>query len=249
MNIDEYIRQNFNCNNVDAITDSSGQVVGYYARNRGNANEIYIPVGAVNNPSLGMVSYIPGSGGSSNDARVLREQIRNNPPDYIISISAGCGDNNNCIQTGLQMAQGLGSNVDRNVTVCFSASGFIGLKRNEELLQSNPNIKTAVISCEPYGEGNFRLTNGNGTNLANSETPIIFAAPDSGFHINMLDLIKDYRNNGLNAFLLETDYGDDAHIATNRDILSSGILDYILGNADNFDTSKGGPNGWEFLKI
>ena len=243
MNIEDYIRQNFNANKVEPITQN-GQVVGYYAQNSRTKNEIYIPVSAVNNQNVGMVSYIPGSGGSNPDANVLRDQIRNYPPNYIISISSGCGDDNNCIQTGLQMAQGLNSNVGRNVTVCFSASGFIGVKRNEELLASNPNIKTAIISCEPYGSFNPQ----NGYNLANSQTPIIFAAPDSGFHIGMLDLIKDYKNNGLNAFLMETDYSSNAHVQTNRDILSSGILAYLLGEADDFDRTKGGGQGWDLLK-
>lgn len=245
MNIEDYIRQNFNANKVEPITQN-GQVIGYYAQNKSTKNEIYIPVSAVNNSSVGMVSYIPGSGGSNPDANVLRDRIFNNPPNYIVSISSGSGDKNNCIQSGLQMAQGVNANVDRNVTVCFSASGFIGVKRNEELLASNPNIKTAVISCEPYGEGNFNAS--SAVNLANSQTPIIFAAPDSGFHINMLDLIKNFKSNGLNAYLLETDYSSDPHVKTNRDILSSGILDYILGDASDFDKSKGGGNGWDFIK-
>ena len=129
MNIEEYIRKNFNANKVQPITQN-GQVVGYYAQNSSTRNEIYIPANIVNNQNVGMVSYIPGSGGSGNDARVLRETIQNNPPNYIISIAAECGDRNNCIQTGLQMAQGLNANVNRNATVCFSASGFVGLNRN-----------------------------------------------------------------------------------------------------------------------
>ena len=155
MDVQQYLLQNYpNVASVEPVT-SNGQVVGYYAKGQSAADSIYVPISAVNNPSVKMVSYMPGSGGSTPDAAVLRQKIQNNPPNYIVSIAAECSDHNNCIQTGYNVAQGLNANVDQNVTMCFSASGFLGLRNTSKFLAEHPNVKTTVISCEPYGESNF----------------------------------------------------------------------------------------------
>ena len=223
------------------VYDSNGNLAGYYCRSN-NSDEIYIPANTSGN--VGMVSYIPGSGGSGNDAQKLRELINSsNPPDYVITIAASCSDRHNCMEAGYKMAQAADLNVTDNVTVCFSASGFLGIERTNNFASKHPEVNSTVISCEPYNTGYFKASNANG--LKDGNCPVIFVAPDSGFHINMLNKIEEYKKQGINAYLLETDYRSGAHIATNRDILTNGILEYILGERDNFDTSRAG--GYDFL--
>lgn len=242
MNVEDYLRQNYsNVKDIETIT-SNGQVVGYFATGSYGHDSIYIPVSAINNSNVGMVSYIPGAGGAGNDASALRDRIHNNPPDYIISIAQTCGDHYSCIDTGYNIAQGLNANVTRNVTVCFSASGFLGINHTESFLESHPDVSSVIISNEPYGSQNLKNTSA----LTSSNTPIIFAAPDSGFHIDMMSLIKSYKDSGLNAYLLETDYSSNAHIMTNKDVLTSGMLDYVLGYSDEFDTTRAG--GYSFFR-
>ena len=214
------------------------EVKGYYAVSA-NGDELYIPANVSGNQ--GMVSYIPGSGGSYNDAAMLRSMITDNPPNYVITIAKTCTDYNNCLEVGYNVAQGAGFNITDNVTVCFSASGFTGIGKTEEFLQNHPDVNTTIVSSEPYGY--YQIENAN--LLRENQTPIIFVAPDSGFHISMMDTIKNYKNNGMNAYLMETDYTANAHIMTNKDVLTNGMLEYLLGYSDSFDQTRAG--GYEIF--
>ena len=241
MRVEESLRQQYPNAKIETVS-SNGQVVGYFAKSTGIS--MYVPTSVANNSNVNMVSYLPGSGGAGNDAAKLREQIANNPPNYIISISSECYDKYNCIESGYNVASAANGKVTNNVTVCFSASGFMGLQRTEEFLEKHPEVKSTVVSSEPYNQTKFKVQ--NATALKKSQTPIVFAAPDSGFHINMMDYIKNFKENGLNTYLLETDYTSGAHIATNRDVLTSGMLEYVLGLKDSFDTTRAG--GYDFIK-
>ena len=122
MDIGQYLRQNYpHVQSVEPVT-VNGEVKGYYAKGDYAWDQIYIPVSALNSSNVGMVSYLPGSGGSGNDAAQLRNRIQSNPPDYIITIAAECSDHHNAIQTGYDMAKGLGINVTNNVTVCHTST-------------------------------------------------------------------------------------------------------------------------------
>ncbi len=248
MSIEEYIKQQYpNASSVEAIT-VDGVVKGYFATGINGYDQLYIPTSALNNSNVGMVSYIPGAGGSGNDAAALRDRIHSgNPPDYIITIASSCGDKQNCMNTGYQAAQALNANVTNNVTVCFSASGYIGLEHTEEFLRSHPDVSSTVISCEPYPYGSSNVYNCDADHISamvQNGTKVIFVAPKN-FHINMQDEISHLNQNGLDAYWLQTNYSGthgDTHVATSRDILSSGILDYILGYSDDFNHEPGGKN-------
>ena len=252
MNVEEYLRQNYpNVKTVEPIT-VDGVVKGYYARGQYAYDEIYIPASALNGTNVGMVSYIPGAGGSGNDAVGLRSRIKNNPPDYIVSIAAECSDRNYCMETAYNMAQGLGINVTNNTTVCFSASGYRGIQRTNEFLQKHSDVSTTVISCEPYpgSDSPYNCKPENIAAMVQGGTKIMFVTPQR-FHINMQDELATLQQNGIEAYWLRTDYkgnvGAGVHVATSRDILACGILDYILGYSDDFNKEPGGDQfspGW-----
>ena len=237
MNIGNYLKKNFpGVNSVKKVA-VNGKVKGYYARSS-NGNEIYIPVSALKSNNVAMLSYIPGSGGSGNDAASLRSRIKNNPPNYIVTISAGAGDRNYCTQTGYNMAKGLNMKVRRSVTVCYSLSGYIGIDHTADFLKKHPEIQSAVISCEPYPYGIHSVYQGDSAKIAamkKSGTKLIFVTPQS-FHINMKDEINSLNRRGLDAYWLQTHYTtDDNHYAVNWDVLNSGMIEYIFGDRDNFN--------------
>ena len=254
MDIGQYLQQNYpHVESVEPVT-VNGEVKGYYAKGGYAWDQIYIPVNALNSSNVGMVSYLPGAGGSGNDAAQLRNRIKNNPPDYIITIAAECSDHHNAIQTGYNIAKGLGINVTNNVTVCFSASGIKGFSQTESFLEQHPEVKSTVIACEPYGGEYFYSTRGNQSleGMKQSGTDIIFVTP-KGFHLNAQEGIKYYESQGLDAYWLQTNYkgsSGSVHIATNRDVLMSGMLDYILGYSEGFNQEPGGDKytpGWKFI--
>lgn len=241
MNIGEYLQANFpgGVKEYKEIT-SNGALKGYYVRGN-NGDEMYLPTSTTGN--VGMLSYIPGSGGSGTDAARIREQIEQNPPSYPITIAASCSDHNNCIEVGYSLAQGANMNVTNNVTVCFSASGFLGISRTEDFEDNHPDVSSTVISCEPYNTGYFKYSDETKTDgFRNSNSQILFVAPKSGFHVNLESEIKNMTGYGLNAYFLETAYSGSSgnvHIRTNADILTNGIIDYLLGYSSDFNTNPG----------
>ena len=244
MDMIEYLKQNFpnvDANSVQAIT-VDGVVRGYYAKEVGNrADEIYIPANVATGGNVGMLSYIPGAGGSTNDAKGIRDRIFNNPPDYVVSISYSPGDPNACIEKGYNLAKGANLTVTDNVTVCFSLSGAVGVTQTEDFLENHPDVHTTVISCNGVdGKIQKHLVNGKDdlSALIQSKSPIIFVDPVGS---NAKERIQALRAKGINAYWLQTNYASDVssdwgtqHITINKDILSNGIVDYILGYADNF---------------
>ena len=255
MDIGQYLQQYYpHVSSVEPIT-VNGEVKGYYAKGGYAWDQLYIPVSALNSSNVGMVSYLPGAGGSGNDAAQLRNRIQNNPPDYIISIAAECSDHHNAIQTGYDIAKGMGINVTNNVTVCFSASGIKGFSQTEAFLEQHPDVKSTIIACEPYGGDYFYATKKGQSleGMKQSGTDIIFVTPKKGFHIDPQEGIKFYKSQGLDAYWLQTNYKGSSggvHIATNRDVIISGMLDYVLGYSENFNTEPGGDKyspGWQFI--
>ena len=239
MNIGEYLQENFpgGVKKYEEIV-VDGSIRGYYVRGN-NGDEVYLPANVSGN--VGMLSYIPGSGGSGNDAARIRDRIHNDPPEYPITIAASCSDHQNCIEVGYNLAQGANMNVTDNVTVCFSASGFLGITRTENFEDRHPDVTSTIISCEPYGAGTYasgKVENVDG--MSNSQ--IIFVAPRAGFHINLQNEIKKMTYDGLNAYFLGTGYQNSpssVHIMTNADVLTSGMIDYLLGYSDTFNSEPG----------
>lgn len=243
MNVGEYLKSNFpgGVSKYEEIT-VNGEVKGYYVKGS-NGDEMYLPANVTGN--VGMLSYIPGSGGSGNDAARIRDRIHGgNPPEYPITIAASCSDHQNAIEVGYKMAQGANMNVTNNVTVCFSASGYLGIGRTESFEDNHPDVVSTVISCEPYGEGNYKYNKdeSNRDGLIKSNSQVIFVAPQKGFHIDMAKEIAGMTEAGMNAYFLGTAYSGNSgsvHIRTNADVLTSGMVDYLLGYADNFNQDPG----------
>ena len=231
----------------------NGEVKGYYVSGK---NELYIPVSALNNGSdVKMLSYMPGTGGSDVDARNIRNRIFNNPPDYVVSIAGEYLDRYKCIEAGYNAAKDLNINVTQNVTVCFSGSGYFGIKNTERFLENHPGVKTTVFSIEPSNNCTTQVYDFKSDTVSamkENGTDVIFVTPEK-FRINMYNQINDIGREGVNTYWLQTHYTGDygsKHQTTNRDLQNSGIIDYVLGFAEDFDKNPGidhSPN-YQFYK-
>ncbi|MBP5679198.1 MAG: hypothetical protein J6X28_05205 [Bacilli bacterium] len=249
MNVGQYLQENFpgGVSQYKEIT-VNGEVKGYYVRGK-NGDEMYLPANVSGN--VGMFSYLPGAGGSRNDAARIRDWINSdNPPSFPVTIAAECSDKHNCIEVGYQVAKGANMNVTNNVTVCFSASGYLGISRTNTFEENHPDVVSTVISCEPYNEHIYNYKKNGAQGLIDSGSQVIFVAP-SRFHINMKDEIKGMTEAGINAYFLQTAYsgGGSVHIMTNRDIISSGIIDYLLGYSDDFNKEPGSNPHYQLMKF
>ena len=231
---------------VKAVT-VNGEVRGYYAKQNGReGDEIYLPANSGIGGNVGMFSYVPGAGGSPNDAAAIRNRIfSDNPPDYVVTIAYSPADHNNCMEVGYAMAKGANMNVTKNVTSCFSLGGYIGISQTEKFMENHPDVSSTVISCEPFPYQNSNVYDCSGEKVAamqNDKTTVIFVTPKS-FHINMQEQLKTMGAAGLEPYWLQTNYqgtGGESHVPSNRDIVNSGLIDYILGYSNEFNTEPGG---------
>ena len=115
-----------------------------------NGSELFIPSTISQNQS--MIAYAPGSGGSFNDAKNLRNIYNSdNPPSCVTVIAPTSHDNNNILDIGTNAINNLGGQVDNVVYASFSAGGLTGLKKGEEYLKQNPNVSMSIISCDGCG--------------------------------------------------------------------------------------------------
>ena len=204
---------------------------GYYCFDS-NGDRLYIP--ANYNGSMGMMSYIPGAGGSwPNDAKQLDILINSsNPPEYIISIAASCGDNNNSLATSYNRLASQGIQINSVAEMTFSASSGVGFDRLNAFLEAHPDIDCVMV-CNNGVKGNIQNAIWHSDKykaLTESATPIIINDPKSGYDKMTIDGAKA----GYNFFWLQS--GSSSHVAFNADIINNRFVDYLLGYRDSFGT-------------
>ena len=247
MNIGEFLKANYPGGIKEyGELELDGIIRGYFVKGI-NGDELYIPNKSSGN--VKMLSYIPGSSGSIEDAKIIHDRLSIDPPEYIISIADDATDKEDCIETGYNIARSLGLNVIENVTLCFSTSGYLGIKKTETFEDNHPEVKSTVISCEPYNGGTYSYERTDSRDgLMKSNSQIIFIAPKVGFHINMQEEIKKMTESGMKAYFLGTSYNEGIHIMTNTDVITSGMIDYILDFTDSFNTKPNENVTYELIK-
>jgi len=216
---------------------------GYLASNR-NGDQLYVP--ANYNGNLSIVSYLPGTGGSKNDAAVLRSQFNSsNPPQYAISISSKYQDKNNTLERSYVALSTSGINVTNVATISFSASGGIGFNRMNTFLSKHPNVKGVMICNNAYGMNsyvNYKNTNA----LRQNGTPIIIIDPKG--RDEAIKTSKSMQAAGLNGYWMQINYSD--HPGINRDMLNNRMVEYALGLRSNFGQNRTNGNscGYRLIK-
>ena len=220
---------------------------GYYCKDT-KGNEFYFPPNCSGNMS--MVSFLPGDGGSSNDARAWRRIIEgNNPPDYIVAISyTAYHDNANNLLTDTYNALSRnGIKVTDVVQMSFSASGYSCYDSLNRLLTEHPDVNATMVVNNTTNDSSKVEHPENYRAIIDAGVPIIYVDPKGNQH--RMRMLKEGEENGYNMYWLQSNSGD--HMAYNDDIIINRFADFILGYADEFGNSKymGGKVTYNLVKL
>ena len=249
-------------NKVDEIV-VEGEVRGYLVKSK-TGDAMYVPASVASGKSVDMMSYIPGSGGAKNDAAAILNKINTNPPEYVISISQSSSDGNNSMENCYNTLQQMNLDVEKNVTVCFSAGGAKGLENTNAFLRNHPNVNCSVVVCEPAKDITKLVSSSTAlSTLESNNVPIYFVGPDNwnSRNFNYRSIIQKMKEMGFNTYHLQTNYtSSKEHILNNQDVLSGNLVECLLGYEDTFNTdptkNKPGyrlyqydPNKKEFVSV
>ncbi len=224
MDIEQYLKENYR---TVQVLDNGG----YYCEDA-SRNALYIPPNY--NGNMGMLSYLPGAGGSYNDAAMLRDEIMgDNPPDYIISISHTAYHDtaeNLLTDTYRSLTENLNVNITDVCQMSFSASGGNGFTSLNNLLEAYPNVNTSMVVNNTGNDGTPVNHPERYQAIIENGTPIFYVDPP-GYWDRERRVITGL-GNGYNMYILESSSG--SHIRYNRDILYNRFVDYLLGYSDEY---------------
>ncbi len=223
-NLETYLNQTYS--KVERLNNG-----GYYCYDS-NGDRLYVPANYTG--SIGMMSYIPGAGGSwPNDAKQLDILIHsNNPPEYIISIAAACSDRNNSLATSYNRLASQGISINSVAEMTFSASSGVGFDRLNSFIAAHPEIDCVMV-CNNGVKSNVDNIIRNASKykaLIDSGTPIMLNDPYSMSGMEKRTI--GAKNAGFNFFWLKSKSSD--HCAFNADIINNRFVDYLLGYRDDF---------------
>ena len=226
-NLESYLKKTYS--KVEKLDNGA-----YYCYDS-NGDRLYVP--ANYNGSMGMMSYIPGAGGSwPNDAKQLDVLIHsNNPPEYIISIAASCGDRNNSLATSYNRLTSQGITINSVAEMTFSASSGVGFDRLNAFIEAHPDIDCVMV-CNNGVKSRVDSVIRNSSKykaLIESGTPIMLNDPYSmsGMDSRTINAGKA----GFNFYWLKSK--SNSHVAFNADIINNRFVDYLLGYRDSFGTT------------
>ena len=226
MSVEDYLLQNFS-----HVEETENGWFGYSGS--GDYNAVYVPKNY--NGAMGMVSYYPGAGGSAPDADQWKNIINsNNPPEYIITISAESRDNANMLATTYDNLTSAGIKITDVVAMTFSASGGTGYDRVEQFLSNHSDVNCTIINNNTGSDGNRYNNPQNYPHLIDAGVPIIYVDPYNSGTVSNKVLAAN--KNGFNCYYLESSSG--GHVAYNADIIHNRFVDYILGLEDSFTSTN-----------
>ena len=238
MNVEEYLRNTYN--NVQDLGH------GWYCQvGSSDYSAVYVPKNY--NGNMAMVSYFPGSGGSSPDADQWKNIIHSdNPPEYIVTISSEYSDRDQMMTRTYDGLTSAGVKITDVVNMVFSASGQTGFDRCEQFLSSHPDVNMTLINNNVLNCDGQRINHPEKyPHLVEAGVPIIYL---DGFNDEKAyNKTKNGTNNGFNVYWLKS--SSNGHILFNRDIIRNRFTDYILGLADSFgnETDNGKTINYELV--
>lgn len=228
MDIYSYLQQNYK--KVEQLKGG-----GYFCTDR-EGNNLYVP--ANYNGNMGMVAYLPGDGGSYNDARVWRDIIQgNNPPPYIVSIShtAYHSTAENLLTDTYNGLTGQGLNITDVVQMSFSASGYSCYDSMNRFLTEHPDVNTTMVINNTTNDSSKISHPGNYQAIIDADVPIIYVDP-SGKQAYRYQKMIEGTENGFNMYWLQSNSG--SHMGYNNDIIYNRFCDYLLGYTDSFGSER-----------
>lgn len=198
--------------------------------------------------------YYPGSGGSGNDAKYIRELINNGSPEQIIVIADEYPGDGKAGSTYLQLISNIGSENSVDITsvnsMCFSASGTSGFNTICNIAGTIPDEKHSAIMCDI---ANLSLTDENINKLIDNESTLLFLEKQGELMAQTNTLAKA----GVDVIVARTTGSHSTHIALNAEAIQNGIIAFASGdetelaNADIYTFEQYNPvtGKWEQISF
>ncbi len=195
--------------------------------------EFFIPDEVDNNTAAFV--YFPGSGGSRNDAKLIREYINNGSPNQIIIITDNAvADRNTGGARQLQLIENIADYNDADITnigvMGFSASGPTTFNTLSNLASTYPdNGPYAAVFCDVVG---FNATEQQIQALANNESTLLFIEPNG-----KVPFEQELAKKGLDVIVTKVKSGHTDHVQLNREALGNDIINFLTGETDELANS------------
>ncbi len=202
---------------------------------------VYVPDEVDQNTSAFL--YYPGSGGSGNDAKMIRSYIENGEPNQIIIYSNDAySPRSDSGSFYLNMINSIGQSNGveiNNVDVMgFSASGPATYQTILNMAKTNPDVGGySAIFNDVVG---FSVSNEDIEALKNANVHLMFIEPSGTFNNETVKLAQG----GVDVIVAHCPGSHGAHVTINKEILTNGIIPYLSGELD----SLGGSDYYSFYK-
>ena len=232
MDTGEILRQRYGAANV-TLKDNGF----YYVRTNGkdNCDELFVP--QVLDSTTKLYGYLPGAGGSGNDAKQLRELMSGkNPPNCVVAIARKSTDPNNILEQATDVIKASGSQVNGVLVQTFSAGGYNGYVKLDRYIGNHPEVGDSAVLLTIDGgykgvKTEYRLQLSDLKNLIKYQVPILRQNPGKSVYN-----IKEGALAGLNIIGVygweHTPKTSNGHVAQNINAFDNGIGLYLLGEKD-----------------
>ena len=174
--------------------------------------------------------YYPGSGGSGNDAKVIRQLISEKGPDQIIIIADTAYENTTNASTRYSnLISNIGKDNNSNITnistMGFSAGGPATYAQLVHNVRNNPE-------GGPYNEifcdvVNFNTNQEDLELIKQNEGTIMFLEPNG----TSITAANNMAKSGVDVVLAWTSGSHAGHVPLNKEALENGLIDYVSGRS------------------
>lgn len=174
--------------------------------------------------------YYPGSGGSGNDAKVIRQLIAEKGPDQIIIIADTAYENTTNASTRYSnlisnIGKENGSNITNISTMGFSAGGPATYAQLVYNVRNNPEGGPYnAIFCDVV---NFNTNQEDLELIKQNEGTIMFLEPNG----TSITAANTMAKSGVDVVLAWTSGSHAGHVPLNKEALENGLIDYVSGRS------------------
>lgn len=174
--------------------------------------------------------YYPGSGGSGNDAKVIRQLVAEKGPDQIIIIADTAYENTTNASTRYSnlisnIGKENGSNITNISTMGFSAGGPATYAQLVYNVRNNPEGGPYnAIFCDVV---NFNTNQEDLELIKQNEGTIMFLEPNG----TSITAANTMAKSGVDVVLAWTSGSHAGHVPLNKEALENGLIDYVSGRS------------------
>ena len=188
-------------NNTDALNNLKTQLEQEFGNveivDKGNdiysftidgKTEIYANTNTLLSNNVNIYSYIPGSGGSMNDAALIRNAVNNGTlNDGIYTIGYGCGDEGNSPDIAMRFTECLNKKVEQLNTYGFSAGAQATMQNTSIIAEKYPDLDISMYLIDGFSVDDSQLSKFDLSSLRNDNIKIYAVGPnESGVNFNRI---------------------------------------------------------------